>query len=72
MSIKERLSLAKEPIYLVDGTAYVYRAYHATRDMARSDGFPHQCPVYPPALACEARQGRETRIPDFFHGRQGA
>ena len=40
MSIKERLSLAKEPIYLVDGTAYVYRAYHATRDMARSDGFP--------------------------------
>jgi DNA polymerase I len=40
MSIKERLSLAKEPIYLIDGTAYVYRAYHATRDMARSDGFP--------------------------------
>ncbi len=40
MSIKERLSLTKEPIYLIDGTAYVYRAYHATRDMARSDGFP--------------------------------
>jgi DNA polymerase I len=40
MSLKERLSLATEPIYLVDGTAYVYRAFYAFPDLKRSDGFP--------------------------------
>ncbi len=40
MSLKKRLSLADEPIYLVDGTAYVYRAFYAFPDLKRSDGFP--------------------------------
>ncbi len=40
MSLKERLSLETEPIYLVDGTAYVYRAFYAFPDLKRSDGFP--------------------------------
>jgi DNA polymerase-1 len=40
MSIKERLGLRKDPIFLVDGTAYVYKAYYAFPDLKRSDGFP--------------------------------
>lgn len=40
MPLKERLGLSKDPIYLIDGTAFVYRAFYAFSDMKRSDGFP--------------------------------
>jgi len=40
MSLKERLNLDKEPIYLIDGTALLYRAFYARADLSRSDGFP--------------------------------
>jgi len=40
MSLKERLHLDKEPVYLIDGSAFFYRGFYAFRDMSRSDGFP--------------------------------
>lgn len=40
MSLKDRLGLEKEPLYLVDGTAFIYRSFYAYRDMRRSDGSP--------------------------------
>jgi len=40
MSIKERLHFDKEPVYLIDGTALLYRAFYARADLSRSDGFP--------------------------------
>lgn len=30
----------KDTLYLVDGSAYIYRAYHAIRNLANSRGFP--------------------------------
>ena len=30
----------KEEIYLIDGSAYIYRAYHATGGLSNSKGFP--------------------------------
>jgi len=30
----------KETVYLVDGTAYIHRAYHAVRNLSNSHGFP--------------------------------
>jgi len=30
----------KEPVYLVDGSSYLHRAYHAIRDLSNSKGFP--------------------------------
>ena len=27
-------------MFLIDGSAYLYRGYHAFRDISRSDGFP--------------------------------
>ena len=30
----------KEEIYLIDGSAYIYRAYYATRGLSNSKGFP--------------------------------
>lgn len=38
MSIKERF--AAEPLYLMDGSAFVYRGFYANQSMQRSDGFP--------------------------------
>lgn len=38
MSIKERFSA--EPLYLMDGSAFVYRGFYANQSMQRSDGFP--------------------------------
>ncbi len=40
LPLKQRLGFAKDPIYLVDGSAYVYRAFYAYPDLKRSDGFP--------------------------------
>ena len=40
MSLKERLGLAAEPIFLMDGSAFIYRGFFANKNMQRSDGFP--------------------------------
>ncbi|MFW5837575.1 MAG: PIN domain-containing protein, partial [Desulfovibrionaceae bacterium] len=40
MTLRERLGLGQEPLYLIDGTAYFYRGYYAFPDLKRSDGFP--------------------------------
>lgn len=40
MTLKQRLNLAKDPVFLMDGTAFIYRSYYANRHLRRSDGFP--------------------------------
>lgn len=40
MSLKQRLGLAAEPVFLMDGSAFIYRGFFANRNMQRSDGFP--------------------------------
>lgn len=40
MSLKERLNLAADPVFLMDGSAFIYRGFFANKNMQRSDGFP--------------------------------
>lgn len=40
MSLQSRLGLQADPIYLMDGSAFIFRSFYAYRNMARSDGFP--------------------------------
>ncbi|MCH5277315.1 MAG: DNA polymerase I [Desulfovibrionaceae bacterium] len=40
MSLKQRLGFTKEPLYLMDGTAFLYRGFFANAAMSRSDGVP--------------------------------
>lgn len=40
MSLKQRLGLDANPVFLMDGTAFIYRGFFANRHMQRSDGFP--------------------------------
>lgn len=40
MSLKTRLGLGQEPVFLMDGSAFIFRGFFANRNMQRSDGFP--------------------------------
>ena len=40
MSLRVQRSFTTEPLYLMDGSAFIYRGYYAFQNMARSDGFP--------------------------------
>jgi len=40
MSLKERLGLEQDPVFLVDGHAFLYRFFYANPGISRSDGFP--------------------------------
>lgn len=39
-SLKKRLGLSQDPLYLIDGTSYLYRGFYAYPDLKRSDGLP--------------------------------
>ena len=40
MSLKERLNLADDPVFLLDGSVFLYRGFFANKNLRRSDGFP--------------------------------
>lgn len=40
MSLTTRFNFTEAPIYLMDGSAFVYRGFYANTSMQRSDGFP--------------------------------
>ncbi|MEG2173500.1 MAG: DNA polymerase [Desulfovibrionaceae bacterium] len=40
MSLTTRLNFTEAPLYLMDGSAFVYRGFYANTNMQRSDGFP--------------------------------
>ena len=40
MSVQKRLNLDAQPVFLMDGSAFIYRGFFANKTMCRSDGFP--------------------------------
>ena len=40
MSIRSQLTVSGEPLFLMDGTAFLYRCFYANPGMKRADGFP--------------------------------
>lgn len=40
MALKERLGFTQEPLWLMDGSAFIFRGFYAFQNMQRSDGFP--------------------------------
>jgi DNA polymerase-1 len=40
MPLQETLNWEKSPLYLIDGSSFLYRAFYAFPDLSRSDGFP--------------------------------
>ncbi|MCL1889925.1 MAG: DNA polymerase, partial [Desulfovibrionaceae bacterium] len=39
-SLRRLLDLREEPLFLMDGSAYIFRGYYANQSMTRSDGMP--------------------------------
>ena len=40
MSLRSRLGFSADPLYLMDGSAFIFRSFYAYQNMTRSDGFP--------------------------------
>lgn len=40
MSLREKLKFKEEPLYIMDGNAFIFRGFFANQRMARSDSFP--------------------------------
>ena len=40
MSLKQRLGFTDDPLYVMDGNAFLFRGFFANAGMTRSDGFP--------------------------------
>ncbi|MCF8086341.1 MAG: DNA polymerase I [Desulfohalobiaceae bacterium] len=40
MTLREKLGWPSEPVYLIDGSSFIYRAFYAFPELSRSDGFP--------------------------------
>jgi DNA polymerase-1 len=40
MSLRSRFVLGDAPLFLMDGSAFIFRSFYAYRNMTRSDGFP--------------------------------
>lgn len=40
MPVKQRLDFKDEPLFLMDGSAYIFRSFYANQNMTRSDGMP--------------------------------
>lgn len=40
MTLRTRLNFTEEPLFLMDGTAFIFRGFYAYQNMARSDGMP--------------------------------
>ena len=40
MSLTEKFDFQNDPVYLIDGSSFLYRGFYAFGDLSRSDGFP--------------------------------
>jgi len=40
MILRDILPFSNEPLYIIDGSSYIYRGYYAFSNLSRSDGFP--------------------------------
>ncbi|MFP4109482.1 MAG: DNA polymerase I [Desulfonatronovibrio sp.] len=40
MTLRQKLSLNDDPVFLIDGSSFLYRGFYAFPDLKRSDGFP--------------------------------
>lgn len=40
MALRDRVRFSADPVYLMDGTSFIFRGFYAYQNMARSDGLP--------------------------------
>ncbi|PTN32737.1 DNA polymerase I [Desulfonatronum sp. SC1] len=66
MSLKSRLNLSTDPVFLIDGTSFLYRAFYAFPDLKRSDGFPTNALFIVLRLLLRLHREERPRYAGFF------
>jgi DNA polymerase-1 len=70
MPLRDRLPPGSEPLYLIDGTSYIYRGFYAFGDLTRSDGFPTNALYIVMRLAMKLlREERPSHVAFVVDGR---
>ncbi|GAB6059939.1 DNA polymerase I [Desulfonatronum parangueonense] len=72
MSLKSRLNLNADPIFLIDGTSFLYRAFYAFPDLKRSDGFPTNALFIVLRLLLRLQREENPEYAGFFLDGRGA
>ncbi|SDB17207.1 DNA polymerase I [Desulfonatronum thiosulfatophilum] len=72
MSLKSRLNLNTDPIFLIDGTSFLYRAFYAFPDLKRSDGFPTNALFIVLRLLLRLQREENPEFAGFFLDGRGA
>ena len=57
------LQAVKEEIYLIDGSAYIYRAYHAITPLSNSKGVRNACSPWFYDNGQTTDPGKKSQIP---------
>jgi DNA polymerase I len=66
MSLLSRLHLPSSPVFLIDGTSFLYRAFYAFPDLKRSDGFPTNALFIVLRLLLRLWREEQPRFAGFF------
>ena len=71
MSLKQRLGFTQEPIYVMDGNAFLFRGYFANSRMTRTDGYPgFPTDAQAPMMACLCKaDGTSVIVENIFESR---
>ena len=59
---------AKKTVYLIDGSAYIYRAYHAIRNLSSSKGLPTNAVFGFARMLIKLMEDKTPRINQFING----
>ncbi|MGM0645086.1 MAG: DNA polymerase I [Thermodesulfobacteriota bacterium] len=65
-ALKTRMGWKEEPLYLIDGSAYIYKAFYAYPDLKRSDGFPTNALYIVTRLLVKLLNEEQPRYARFF------
>ncbi|GFH62676.1 MAG: DNA polymerase I [Candidatus Desulfovibrio kirbyi] len=71
MSLKERLRLQNDPVFLLDGSAFIYRAFFGNKNLRRSDGFPTNALVVVTRLLLRILREEQPRYLLFIQDGKG-
>jgi len=66
MSLKEKFGFHNDPVYLIDGSSFLYRGFYAYGDLSRSDGFPTNALFIVMRLLLRVLKDEKPRYAMFF------
>jgi DNA polymerase I len=66
MALKDKLGFTGEPLYLIDGSSFLYRGFYAFPDLRRSDGLPTNAVFIVMRILLRLLREEKPRYAGFF------